>query len=391
MWHYNYSSYLMHKAGFKYIDKVYRNGRWQYIYDKSDLRNIASTSVKRPSINRPTIVKPNVGNRPTGRKMHISETVGYKGKAVYKRGEGLNTGPVSGKTSSNAPKKPDSSGSSVRNKLPRQREKHVTTPKSETYTVKKGDTLSGIANKYGTTYQKLAKDNQIKNPDLIYPDQKVEVKAEAKKVYKRGEGLNTGPVGRKQDQPQTQVQTSVSNEQIEQKQNHKSNNFKRAMENKKLEGLGSTKDNIEKIEESKTEDKTKKTTNNYKKANENRKLEGLSAQQNKPKESTEKGSDKSDIQKVLEVVKANRKATNKVASGKSESNSSGSSNSVSSNSKKAVNSAIGNSIYSVANRFKQELMVNGYAEAKRKYASVIKELERQGYTIDKNGNVVKKP
>lgn len=45
------------------------------------------------------------------------------------------------------------------------------TPKVIKYTVKKGDTLSGIAKKYGTTYQKIAKDNGIKNPDLIYPGQ----------------------------------------------------------------------------------------------------------------------------------------------------------------------------------------------------------------------------
>lgn len=42
-----------------------------------------------------------------------------------------------------------------------------------TYVVKKGDTLSGIAVKYGTTYLRIAKDNNIDNPNLIYPDQKL--------------------------------------------------------------------------------------------------------------------------------------------------------------------------------------------------------------------------
>lgn len=41
------------------------------------------------------------------------------------------------------------------------------------YTVKKGDTLSAIAKKYNTTYQKIAKDNNIKNPNLIYVGQKL--------------------------------------------------------------------------------------------------------------------------------------------------------------------------------------------------------------------------
>lgn len=44
------------------------------------------------------------------------------------------------------------------------------------YIVKKGDTLSGIASKYNTTYQKIAKDNNIKNPNLIYPEQKLVIK-----------------------------------------------------------------------------------------------------------------------------------------------------------------------------------------------------------------------
>ncbi len=46
----------------------------------------------------------------------------------------------------------------------------------KTYIVKSGDTLSGIASKYGTTYQKIAKDNNISNPDIIYEGQKLIIK-----------------------------------------------------------------------------------------------------------------------------------------------------------------------------------------------------------------------
>lgn len=49
------------------------------------------------------------------------------------------------------------------------------TPSYQTYTVKKGDTLSGIAKRYGTTYQKIAKDNGIANPNLIYPNQVLKI------------------------------------------------------------------------------------------------------------------------------------------------------------------------------------------------------------------------
>lgn len=44
------------------------------------------------------------------------------------------------------------------------------------YTVRSGDTLSGIAAKYGTTYQKLAQMNGIANPNKIYAGQKLRVK-----------------------------------------------------------------------------------------------------------------------------------------------------------------------------------------------------------------------
>lgn len=45
---------------------------------------------------------------------------------------------------------------------------------SNVYTVKKGDTLSGIAAELGVTVDYLVKKNSIKNRNLIYPGQKVE-------------------------------------------------------------------------------------------------------------------------------------------------------------------------------------------------------------------------
>lgn len=47
--------------------------------------------------------------------------------------------------------------------------------KETTYTVKKGDTLSTIAQKYGITYQQIAKKNGIKAPYSIYPGQKLKI------------------------------------------------------------------------------------------------------------------------------------------------------------------------------------------------------------------------
>lgn len=49
-------------------------------------------------------------------------------------------------------------------------------PTVKYYTVRKGDTLAGIASRYGTTYKHLAQINGIKNPNLIYPGQRIRVK-----------------------------------------------------------------------------------------------------------------------------------------------------------------------------------------------------------------------
>lgn len=65
----------------------------------------------------------------------------------------------------------------------------------QTYTVKKGDTLSEIAQKFNTTVNELVKLNNIKNPNLIYVGQKLKIKGskEAGKVYhkvKRGDTVS---------------------------------------------------------------------------------------------------------------------------------------------------------------------------------------------------------
>ena len=48
-------------------------------------------------------------------------------------------------------------------------------PQEVYYTVQSGDTLSGIAEQYGTTYQAIAALNGLANPDLIYPGQTLRV------------------------------------------------------------------------------------------------------------------------------------------------------------------------------------------------------------------------
>lgn len=52
-------------------------------------------------------------------------------------------------------------------------------PKYNEYTVKKGDTLTAIAEKYGTTWRTLAVVNNIADPDVITVGQKIKVPAKA--------------------------------------------------------------------------------------------------------------------------------------------------------------------------------------------------------------------
>lgn len=60
------------------------------------------------------------------------------------------------------------------------------------YTVKRGDNLTKIANMYGVTVSDLVKWNNIKNPNLIYPGQKIIIKDAPKEYYKvvRGDTLS---------------------------------------------------------------------------------------------------------------------------------------------------------------------------------------------------------
>lgn len=61
-----------------------------------------------------------------------------------------------------------------------------------TYTVKSGDTLSGIAAKYNTTVDKLEKSNNIQSPDIIFAGDSIKISSKAKDTYtvKSGDTLS---------------------------------------------------------------------------------------------------------------------------------------------------------------------------------------------------------
>lgn len=55
-------------------------------------------------------------------------------------------------------------------------------PSATVYTVRPGDTLSGIAVRYGTTYQQLAAINGISNPNKIYVGQRIKITGTANNI-----------------------------------------------------------------------------------------------------------------------------------------------------------------------------------------------------------------
>lgn len=69
------------------------------------------------------------------------------------------------------------------------------TPTASTYTVKAGDTLSKIAAKFGTTYQELAKLNGIANPNKIYPGQVIKLTGSAPTAAPKAAGNYTVKAG----------------------------------------------------------------------------------------------------------------------------------------------------------------------------------------------------
>lgn len=74
-------------------------------------------------------------------------------------------------------------------------------PSSGSYTVQKGDTLSGIAAKYGTSWQTLQALNGLADPNKIYPGQKLKVpgagEAPAEKTYTVQSGDNLSSIAAK--------------------------------------------------------------------------------------------------------------------------------------------------------------------------------------------------
>lgn len=71
--------------------------------------------------------------------------------------------------------------------------KKQTETTGSTYTVKSGDTLSHIAQRFNTTVDKLVSDNNISNPNLIRPGQKLVVDGKSQEQYytvKSGDNLS---------------------------------------------------------------------------------------------------------------------------------------------------------------------------------------------------------
>lgn len=76
----------------------------------------------------------------------------------------------------------------------------VSAQESSTYTVKEGDTLSEIAEKYNTTAEKLAAKNNIKDIHLIYVDQVLVIEGRASTVAPAATTEESAPVATETDE-----------------------------------------------------------------------------------------------------------------------------------------------------------------------------------------------
>ncbi len=64
-----------------------------------------------------------------------------------------------------------------------QRTNYNNTTATSTYTVQSGDTLSGIAAKFNTTYTQLAQNNHLSNPNQIYVGQRLQVRGNSQVTH----------------------------------------------------------------------------------------------------------------------------------------------------------------------------------------------------------------
>lgn len=97
---------------------------------------------------------------------------GNKSKAVGKRKMTVNGRLIRGYVTPDYAKIAKALGGSKEKTEPKKKESKA----KGYYIVKKGDTLSGIAEKFNTTWKKLQELNKLKNPDLIRPGQKIRIK-----------------------------------------------------------------------------------------------------------------------------------------------------------------------------------------------------------------------
>lgn len=91
---------------------------------------------------------------------------------------------------------------------------HQTASASETYTVQSGDTLSGIAEKFNTTYTWLANINNISNPNLIYVGQTLTINRAAQSSQLQHSNISSQPAAANTSSSSSSVYTVKSGDTL---------------------------------------------------------------------------------------------------------------------------------------------------------------------------------
>ena len=89
----------------------------------------------------------------------------------------------------------------------------------EIYTVVSGDTLSAIAARYGTTYQKLAAYNGIANPNIISVGQKIKIPGTGKSMEALAREVIDGKWGNGDDRKKRLQSAGYNYEAVQRKVN----------------------------------------------------------------------------------------------------------------------------------------------------------------------------
>ncbi|MWC26823.1 bifunctional 2',3'-cyclic-nucleotide 2'-phosphodiesterase/3'-nucleotidase [Paenibacillus sp. MMS18-CY102] len=163
---------------FKTIDPA-ADGNWSFLPIKANVNVTFKTSPDAKAFAAKLATMKYVGDTEDGYAKYKLSFEGASGANVTAVEPGQTAKPAAGSAPSpaEAGSKPSAGTGSTATSAAPSPVGQTPTAKDKVYIVKAGDTLSQIALRHGTTWQKLADYNNLRNPNLIYPGQRISIPA----------------------------------------------------------------------------------------------------------------------------------------------------------------------------------------------------------------------